>query len=63
MADGAFVEAVDTVMATLDGAVDVPERGEPTHGVTDFLWLRNRLFRRLGTPTLDSSSEGAGIRG
>jgi erythromycin esterase len=39
--------AADQLIASLDDAVELLGLGEPTHGIEDFLILRNRLFQRL----------------
>jgi erythromycin esterase len=43
----AFNSAVDQLTATLGEEVEVLGLGEPLHGETEFLILRNRLFQRL----------------
>jgi erythromycin esterase len=42
-----FNAAVDQLIATLGHEVEVLGIGEPLHGETEFLILRNRLFQRL----------------
>lgn len=44
---GTFDAAVDTVIASLDDAVEVLGFGEALHGGEEILTLRNRLFQRL----------------
>ena len=39
--------AVDGIVGVLGGSVELLGLGEPTHGVEDFLVLRNRVFERL----------------
>src|SRR5687767_6219578 len=42
-----FNPAVDRMVAALGDSVELLGIGEPTHGIGDFLVLRNRLFHRL----------------
>ena len=46
-APDAFNSAVDQLIAALGDKVEVLGIGEPLHGETEFLILRNRLFQRL----------------
>src|SRR3954452_24592906 len=39
--------AIDRLVAAIDESVALLGFGEPMHGETDFLVLRNRLFQRL----------------
>lgn len=43
----AFEDAISRVMTSLGDGVEVLGLGEPTHGIGEFLLLRNRLFQRL----------------
>lgn len=44
---GSFNAAVDKLMASLSGPVELLGQGEALHGGEDLLLLRNRLFQRL----------------